>query len=433
MNYRQVPLLAVIANQNFRNLWLGQIFSQIPINMMTFVLLIRVYQQTASNTATSIIVLTIGLPAIFIGMIAGAVVDRLERRDVLVVCNLLRVFTLLGFFLSRETLLFVYLLAAATSIITQFFVPAEAPTIPRLVSGELLLTANSLFTFTYYLSMILGFVLAGPFLKFFGPHNIFLFMSFLLLIAAFFVCRIPKERGKGTIHGLNLPIDQIKSDLKEGFSFIRKEGKVSFAIFLLTSSQALIATLASLAPGFADKVLKIELEDTSFLIMGPAALGLVLGALVVGNFGKDVKKDNLINFGIIMAGFILLTLSLLVRASRYPYFLFKVESFLPPVFQFGFVEIAVLLFFILGASNALIDVPANTILQGATNKEFRGRVYGVLTAMIGGTAILPVIGGGALADILGVGKVIFAIALLILGLGLYRILLKSKIQISNVK
>lgn len=420
------PFLSVIANKNFRNLWLGQIFSQLAINMMAFVLLIKVYQQTASNTATSAIVLVIGLPAIFIGMVAGAMVDRLDKKNVLVFCNILRALTVLGFFFSRETLFFVYLLAGATSIITQFFVPAEAPTIPRFVKEDLLLTANSLFTFTFYTSMIFGFVLAGPFLKFFGPHNIFLFMSFLLVLAAFFVSRLPCEGKKMALNGLSLPISKIKNDLKEGFTFIKKNSQICFAIFLLTCSQALIATLASLCPGFADKILKIELEDASYLVMGPAALGLVLGALAVGNFGRKFKKEKLINSGIILAGVILLVLSLCVRARRYPYFLFKVESFLPPSFQFGFLEIAFFLFFLLGAANALIDVPANTILQEETERQFRGRVYGALTALIGGAAILPVVGGGALADLLGVGKVIFLIALLILSLGLYRMISRTR-------
>jgi MFS family permease len=407
------PFLAVIGNRNFRNLWLGQITSQIAINMMAFVLVLRIYQTTTSNTAVSFLILTIGLPAIFVGVLAGTLVDRFDKRNVLVVTNLLRMILLLGFFASSETLLWVYLLVLFISITTQFFVPAEAPTIPRLVSNNLLLTANSLFTFTFYTSMISGFVLSGPALRFFGPHNVFLFLAALLALAAFFVSQIPPEGKKeekinSTLRVFTSVIKFGKEELisiyresLKGLEFVKRKNEVGGAIFLLTASQALIASLASLAPGFADRILAIEIEDASYLIMGPAAIGMVIGALLVGQFGRRFTKQNLINLGIILTGILLFSLSLDVR--------------------FRGLLAAVVLLFLLGAANSLVTVPANTSLQEDAPSQFRGRVYGVLTSLVGGAAILPVMITGLAADIFGIGKVIFGIASLILGYGVYRV------------
>lgn len=398
-----LPFLAVILNRNFRNLWFGQITSQIAINMMAFVLALRIYQTTASNMAVSLLILTIGVPAIFFGVVSGTLVDRWNKRNVLVVTNLVRMILLLGFFASSETLLWVYLLVLFISITTQFFVPAEAPTIPRLVPSDLLLTANSLFTFTYYISMITGFVFSGPVLRFFGPHNVFLFLAALLALAAFFVSQIPPEDKKAKrVKFGKQELIKICQEFLSGLAFIRGKGEVFGAIFLLTASQALIASLASLTPGFAHRILEIEIEDASYLILGPAAVGMVIGALLVGQFGRGFSRQKLINLGIISAGILLFFLSTVVKFRNLP--------------------LAVVLLLLLGAANALVDVPANTSLQENAPSAVRGRVYGVLTSSIGGAAILPVMITGLAADILGIGKVIFAIASLILSYGIYRLI-----------
>jgi hypothetical protein len=71
-------------------------------------------------------------------------------------------------------------------------------------------------------------------------------------------------------------------------------------------------------------------------------------------------------------------------------------------------------------ANSLLDVPANSILQEEAQGDMRGRVYGMLTALVGGVGILPVVIGGILADTLGVGKVIFALGCVVLSYGVYR-------------
>lgn len=396
------PFLAVIGNRDFRSLWLGQITSQVAINMMAFVLALRIYQTTTSNTAVSLLILTIGIPAVFFGAVSGTLVDRWDKRNVLVVTNLVRMILLLGFFASSETLPWVYLLVFFISITTQFFVPAEAPTIPRLVPKEFLLTANSLFTFTYYTSMITGFVLSGPVLRFFGPHNVFLFLSSCLALASLFVSQVPPEGKKESKISLNkTEFVKVYQEFLNGLQFIAKNGPIFQSIFLLTASQALIASLASLTPGFADKILQIEIEDASYAILGPAAIGMIIGALLVGQFGRNLSRQSLINLGIILAGFLLFLLSTIVRFRNLP--------------------LAVLLLFFLGGANALVDVPANTNLQENAPSQVRGRVYGVLTSLVGGAAILPVMITGLAADIFGIGKVILAIASLVLFYGIYRV------------
>ena len=75
--------------------------------------------------------------------------------------------------------------------------------------------------------------------------------------------------------------------------------------------------------------------------------------------------------------------------------------------------VEIFLFFLLGIANSLLDVPANSLLQEEASGPMRGRVYGMLTAFVGGVGILPIILGGILADTIGIGNVILILGIII--------------------
>lgn len=392
-------MLAVISNKNFRNLWLAQITSQIAINMMAFILAIRVYQETFSNTYVSLTILSIGLPALIFGLPAGVVADYFDKKRILFLTNLLRALLVLGFFFSTKSLLWIYLLAFFASFLTQFFVPCEAPLIAKLVKPpKLLLTANSLFSFSFYSSMAFGFLLSGPALRFFGPKNVFLLISFLLFLAAFFILELPSEHKKAVIPWINFwgKVKKLLGSISSGVKFILNKKAVFEALFLLLLVQATVVLFSSLLPGFADEVLGIKLESASLFLLGPAILGIILGSFSLSVLGKRLKRERLVNLALIFSGGFLLFLSL---SSLY---------------------LAMILLFFLGIAQAQVIIPANTTLQEKSRAELRGRVYGVLTSLVGGLSILPAVLGGIIADTFGVGRTIFALGALILLYGVYR-------------
>ncbi len=401
--------LEVIRNIPFRRLWLAQITSQIGLNMLSFVLAIKVYQETGSNTAVSFMLLAFGVPSIVFGIIAGGLVDYFDKRSILIFCNFTRLLILIAFFIFSHNIYVIFLLTVIISIITQFFIPAEAPTIANLMDKKNLLTANSLFTVTFYLSSLLGFILAGPALIFLGDTNVFLFIASLMTAATLFVFFLPKIQ-KVEIKKLNLNFSFIKLTISEGLQFIRSNERVSQSLILLTFSQALIATLAVLAPGFADRILNIDLKNASYLVMGPAAIGLVAGALWVGGFGNKFLKGSIILIGLFAVAISLILLSTITKSG---------------ILAFGVIDnlyIAMFLLFLLGIFNSFVSVPANTILQADSQADLRGRVYGVLTSMTGGVSFLPVVFSGILADVVGVDKTLLIIGLTVLAAGIYHYL-----------
>ena len=418
--------LDLIRNRHFRNLWLGQITSQIALNMLYFVLAIKVYQDTRSNAAVSYMILAFGIPSIIFGIVAGGIVDKCNKRTVLLMSNIVRVFILALFYLFLNNIFLIYLFTIIISIITQFFIPAEAPSISFLVSSDLLLTANSLFTVSFYVSTLMGFVLAGPFIKIFGTSNVYLFMAALMSLASYFVYKLPNI-GQQLDNIKNLvDFKTIRANIQEGIHYIFSHQRVKQSLILMTFSQALIATLSVLAPGFADRILSIDLADASYIVMGPAAIGLILGAIWVGGYGMKYLKGTLILIGIIASGVTLLFLSLLTRAKTPSIVIFIRHN----PFIISNLAVAVVLLLLMGFFNSLINVPSSTILQEDSESDIRGRVYGVLTSLTGGVSFLPVVFSGILADILGVGSALFILGIIILLIGFYQYL--KRIEVNNI-
>ena len=402
--------IRVIANYNFRLLWSSQIISQIALNTLSFVLAIEVYRLTLSNTAVSLMFLTFGLPAIFFGVAFGGIVDNYDKRSILIFCNLLRAVILILYYLLSPYLLMLYLLSVLISIVTQLFIPAEAPSIPQLVKKHDLLPANSLFIITFYLSLVLGSIWAGPLLRTLGKQNIYIFISLLMTSAAYFNWRmrkLPSERKRGSEFKLKAFIDPII----EGFLFISRHRRIRQSLFLLTFSQALMATLAVLAPGFAYQVLNLAIEDVSIAVMGPAALGLIVGAVSVSYISKYILRGNMILSGILITGTMLIILSVVGSINNS-----------------GMIMFIMFILMMIGAANSFINVPSATILQEETDKQLRGRIYGILTSLTGGISLLPVLISGILADKVGTDRAMLFIGFIVLLIGSYY-LIKRKVLV----
>src|SRR5579872_6703653 len=103
-------LFATLKNRSFFFLWLAEVFSQIAMNMMNFILILVAFSLTNSNTAVSGIVLSFTIPAIFFGILAGVFVDRWNKKYVLFATNAIRVFLLVVLAFAHTNLVGLYAL-----------------------------------------------------------------------------------------------------------------------------------------------------------------------------------------------------------------------------------------------------------------------------------------------------------------------------------
>lgn len=417
-------LIQVLRFGSFRYLWLAEVFSQVAMNMVNFVLILIAFKLTRSNAAVSGIVLSFMIPAIFFGLIAGVLVDRWHKKTVLFYTNILRTVLLLLLALFHTNLFAIYFLTFGVAFVTQFFIPAETPMIPLLVKKPLLLSANALFGIGLYGSILVAYALSGPLLLFFGETSVFITLALLFWIAALMVSFIRMEDVKKGSDVRRIE-RAVMIEAKNAIGVIIKTKSIYHALLFLTFSQVLILILSVIGPGFAKDVLEIRVEQFPLVFITPAAIGMALTAALLGAYGTNWIKRHSVTVGLLLSGLAILLLPLssrVVSASL----THVANGFLPSVLDFTTTHIAIVIAFVLGVGNALLFVPSNTILQESTTQEFRGRVYGMLNVLVGIFSLAPIIVVGQLADIFGVTHVLTGIACVVLFFALLRVFFERR-------
>lgn len=417
-------IFRVLGEKSFANLWIGEVLTQIAGNLFNFFLILIVFKLTQSNTAVSFAVLSFTVPAILFGSIAGVFVDRWNKKYVLIISNIIRALLLFILLFFLHNLFAIYILSFFIAILTQFFIPAETPIIPLTVKPKNLLSANALFGFGLFGSILVAYVLSGPLLLFFGQTNTLLILVATLLIGSFFIylIRLPHEKEQEHKKMMKQSFT-IFGDIRHTLRLIAQSKIVSHSLFLLALSQLLILILATIAPGYANQILGITVESFPLVFVAPAALGMVVGAIVLVNYFHNHPRERVINAGIIASGLALLFLPFGSKvASRG--FIQILNSYLPHMFDITILHVIAIVAFILGVANSLVFVPANTTLQEKTTDAFRGKIYGLLNSIVGIFALLPIILVGGLSDLIGVGTVIIGIGVSLLLLSFVRIVIK---------
>lgn len=404
-------LIQVLKIKPFLFLWLSEVFSQIAFNMTNFILILVVFDISSSNTAVSGIILSFTIPAILFGALAGVYADRWDKRRVLLITNVLRAVLLLLLAMYHVNLWYIYLISFSISVVTQFFIPAETPIIPLLVSKKMLIPANALFGVGIYASILIGYALSGVFLVFFGEAFAFLILSLLFLLSAFFISFLTKYKTEYKFEALPGRVALV-SDIKNAFVQLKHTKDVYRSILLLTFSQMIILIFAVIGPGFAEQVLGIDIKAFPFLFVVPAAIGMLAGSYLVGStlYGKSAKTITTIGVFLSGSSICLLPFSAYLASG----------GLLPGV---NILYVMGILAFVLGLANAFVFIPSNALLQEETSNEIRGKIYGTLSALVGLFSLVPIVLVGGVADLFGVNAVLTAIGISVLLFGLYRLFL----------
>lgn len=411
-------ILRALSEKSFFNLWVGEVFTQIAVNLFNFFLILVAFKLTHSNTAVSGIVISFTIPAIIFGSLAGVLVDRWKKKRVLIVSNFLRAILLiiLAFYVNNIYVLFV--ISFLFAILTQFFIPAETPMIPLVVQKKNLLSANALFGMGIYGSILVAYILVGPMLIFLKAVNTLFVLAIMLFVGAIFISFI-KAKPVAAPKIINLKQLDIIKDIQHTLHFVSQSRSTYHSLFLLALSQIIILVVATIAPGYAESVLGLSVEEFPLLFVAPAAVGMVVGAVILVNVFHSHPRQKVINAGIFLSG---LAMFLLPYGSKVASrdFVHAINVYLPHILDINILHIMVVLAFILGLANSFVFVPANTILQEKTSDEFRGKIYGLLNSVVGVLSLLPIIIVGGLSDIIGVGAVLYGIGISLVLLSLVR-------------
>ena len=418
--------LAVFRNRPFLLLWLSQAFTQIGGNMVIYGLTVIILESTRSNTAVSLLILTFLGPAVLFSAVAGVYVDRLDKRLVLVVTNLLRFAAFVALFFVGSYLPAILVLNVIISTITVFFGPAEASMIPQLVPKKQLITANGIFTLTLNAAFAIGFALLGPIVvSLAGAPALILFVAVCYLIAAGFCWTLPPappvmQPETGVTHDAEEAVGSVLTQLREGIAFIRATPKVKWSLLYLGIAASLVGVLGVIGPNFARVALGLETKDFIVVVL-PLGFGIVMGILILNNYGQLLPRRRLIESGLVALGVLLMLLAgagPIARALQRAETATGLGSLADYTSLLGIVTLIATL---AGIAYAFVAIPAQTQLQEDIPEEARGRVFGILNMLVSVASFLPIIIVGPVADVIGNVNVLFVVAVAIFLAGLMSI------------
>ncbi|GDX62089.1 MFS transporter [Candidatus Levyibacteriota bacterium] len=427
--FKKNQIYQVLCIKPFLFLMISEFFSQLAFNLQHFVFIFLIYKVTNSNTAVSALIISFTIPSIIFSILAGVLVDRWNKKAVLFNTNIIRGLLLIPFLIPNLHFIFILINTFLIAVVTQFFLPAESAIIPLLVPRRLITPANAIFSIGIYSTIFLGYILSGPALLILGDQKTILLLASLFFVSAIAIFFVNFTQKKKKILKESFIFGKLSksffSEVNEVINFIKKGKKLTKALIVITVAQSIVFTFAALGPGYVATILNVEIENLSWIILGPAAIGMIFGAIYIGSINKKYRNEIFISMGIVISGIVFIFLPLGSKLASKG-FVHILNRFIPGGFlDLTILHIIVLLSFISGIANSMVFVPSNIIIQSQTTDEMRGRVFGFLNSMVASFSILPVIIAGGLADVFGISKVITAMGI-ILFFGGTAMLVKNK-------
>jgi MFS family permease len=309
-------------NRNYRYLWLGSVVSQLGdwFNLIASAEIIT--DLTSSGVAISYLFLARFLPFLF-SPLAGVLADRYSRRQIMIVSDLLRALTVLGFLFVRESgqIWLFYVLTVMQFVLSAMFTPARSAVLANVVRKDELVAANALDSLTWSTMLALGAFMGGVVAAVLGAEAAFVLDALTFVLSAWFISRIviaASERKKEA---------QVSSgwlDFVDGFRYLWHEP------FIL--GIALVKAVGSLVWGginvleitFAEDIFPFDslvmgrffpIEDGGTAMLGMvyviSGLGTGLGPIFMRRILGDRFERMMKGIGI---GFVLLPVGILMIA-----------------------------------------------------------------------------------------------------------------------
>jgi MFS family permease len=364
----------------FRRLWLARTISHVGDGIAIVALVLLVQETEGTGTAIGALLLANSVPRV-LGPVAGIVVDRVEQRTLMVLCDLGNAAIFGAIVLIRPSFGLLLVFVAASALLDTLFAPAGRSAVPALVHEDDLIQANAWMGTSLNLQVSLGTLLGGLLVAAVGLRGALAVDAATFALSAAVLIGVPLLRSAPT------------SDAPSGFVAVGREG-IAFAWRTRTVRTFIVVLFLGVAFAAVDNVALVFLVRET-LGGGPLAFGLVSAAYGVGmigaSVGLSVRRTSVAVTALLIAGWM---------ASGVG----TIASGVAPLIAIVAVSQAVA-----GLGNGLENVAADTLIQRAVPREMLGRVFGLVsTAAFGGSTLAFAI-GGPLMDVTS-ARTVFVIA-----------------------
>lgn len=368
-------------------LWLAQVISLTGDWFGTIVLSTLVARYSdGSGLAISLFLMARFLPPLLFGPFAGVLVDRFDRRKILIYSNILRTFVVLGFLLadSPDRLWIIYALTLVQFTLSALFEPGQSAITPSLVKRDDLVLANTLASITWSVMLAFGALIGGVTSALFGPVVAIVFDSLTFAVAALMIASIKPE------HAIANPPTEDDEDegedgsFREGLRYLR-EHPATVATMLVKGGYS-IGNIDLLMTIFATQIFIMGTDgNLSLGIMYSAfGLGAVIGPLLLNLF----HDESIVQMRYMIAiGFLWGVLSWLIMGGATTIWM---------------LSVALIVRAMGGSANWTYSM---VIIQKSVPDRYLGRVFSLDLAFFQLITVLSTIAHGLAVDLMTADKV----------------------------
>lgn len=339
--------IQLLKNKNLALIFWGQWVSNLGSNINILGLSWFILSFNGKISDLAILLMFRFLPSVIIGPIAGTIVDRLKKKNIIIVSDVLQGVLSMLLIITKELSL-IYLIVFAQSVISVFFSPAIRSLLPQIVEKKDLPTANALNAISYRVSMLAGPLFGGLLLGATGVKMVFLINGLSFLISATSECFITYEDTSVKRGKIETTLIQ---DMKEALNYILNHNRIRFVIVFFSIMSITGGGWRALYTGLLNLELSAtpELYGSLTAVMG---VGSIVGALIVGRLSHKVSPLSIIVYGFMCYAFSYLLMG----------------SFSSTIMLTG-------IFFVCGTFAAFVNVGYDIYLQTYIEPVFMGRVF----------------------------------------------------------
>lgn len=372
----------VTGNKNFRRLWGGTLISLLGDWFNTIALYVLVTELTGSPLALGAVFITKMLPWAVAAPLAGVLVDRYNRRALMIGTDVVRAGLVLGFLLIDQPaeVPWLYVLLTAQVVAGAVFVPAKSAALPNVTTPAELLTANALMSATWSTMLAVGAALGGFAVEALGTDAVFWIDSATYIVSAVFILRItiPQDTEPATTPLLR----SAAREIADGWQHLRARPRIArFAFAKATwgvAGGALVYMLALLGDRIAPSALGAGI-GVLFMARG---IGTGIGPVVVRALFRERQVwPAVIGGAIVLSGLCYVGAGLVPWSDRLV------------------VVAAVCALVAMGhAASGGNWVLSTVILQKRTDDRYRGRVFSTEWLFVTGAESLSILVGSTVLE-----------------------------------
>lgn len=407
-------MLTLLKNRNYFWLWLGQTISQVGDQIRDWAMIYWIFTASGgSPVVQSLSFIAVTAPQLVLGPVAGVLVDRWDRRRVMLVSTLLRGFISLGLIAAVATGQYWYALGVTFlgSCVGQFFNPARSALIPRVVGAEHLMEANSLGQTTFTIIQLTGPALGTTVFRLLGPTGSFSFDAASFFVSAFciFLVAVPGAVAAVAGAGVAKARPSFVGEFKAGLQF----GWQNKAIRVLFVAFSVLFLGAGAINSMGIFIVKNALNLDESLMAYPSTastLAMLVASVAIGAAAKKLRRAPLL----VPAGLLVGSAGILTMAGA-PNLIWLIAGGV-----------------LVGICNTLLNLGMTTTMQALVPDHMRGRVFGVVSSIPTAGMLASAAAAGYLATqinprlILGGAGAIILVAALVAFAGLREVVLPTR-------